>query len=73
VHYTTSWQPVLSAVSQAQSWSTLVDGESLNRVGKVYRTLTHVDGVLHATQVELNAAVNQKPVELLSCFRAEAT
>jgi len=37
---TTSWQPVLSAVSRAPSWSTLVDGESLNQDGKVYRTLT---------------------------------
>jgi len=52
------------------SWSTLVDGESLNWVGKVYRTLTHVDGVHRAAQLELNAAVTGNQ---WSCFRVEVT
>jgi len=54
-----SWQPVFSAISGAQSLSTLVDGEPLNQVGKAYKTLTH-----HAAQLELNAVVNRKPVDL---------
>jgi len=33
-----------------------VDGESLNQFGKVYRTVTHVDGVHHAAQLEQKAA-----------------
>jgi len=57
-------ETALNTVSRVQSWTTLVDSESLNQVSKVYRTLTHVDGVHHAAQLELNAAVNQKPVEL---------
>jgi len=66
MHYVILAASILfSAVCRAQSWSTLVDSESLNQVGKVYRTVTHVDGVHHAdAQLELNAAVIRKPVEL---------
>ena len=36
----------------------------MHQVGKVDRALSHEDGVHHAAQLELNAAMNWKPVEL---------
>ena len=57
-----SWYSELSP--ERSPWSTLVDGESLYQVGKVDGALLHVDRVHHAAQLELNAAMNRKPVEL---------
>jgi len=39
----TSWQPVFSRDSRAQSWLTLDDSGSLNQVGEVERTLLRMD------------------------------
>ena len=64
-HTTTSWQSVFSAVFRAQSSLTLVGGESLEPGWQGIQTFTHVDGVHHTAQLELNAAVNRKTVELL--------
>ena len=50
-----------------------MDGRSLNQVGEVDRALLHMNGVHHAAQLELNTAVNRKPVELFQRGRNVVT